>query len=86
MHLPDLIFRSLAVAVVCAAGFAVGFVMAFRPALYRRWVESSWAGQHMLRMTQSWLQQQRTYQIFGILSMAFAACAFIAFLLLSYSR
>src|SRR6202020_1321056 len=63
----------------CAAMCAVGFVMARRPMVYRRWVERSWAGQHMPRMTQSWLQHQRTYQTLGILFMAFAVCSFIGF-------
>jgi hypothetical protein len=57
--------------------------MAFRPKLYRQWVESSWAGRHTPRMTERWLlQQQWSSRILGVLFMAFGVCSFIAFVLL----
>jgi ammonia channel protein AmtB len=74
--------RLLAVAIVCVTWCAGGFVMAFRPNLYRRWVENSWTGRHMPRMTERYLQKQWSFRFFGILAMAFGVCSFIAFALL----
>jgi ammonia channel protein AmtB len=74
--------RLLAVAIVCLTWCAVGFVMAFRPQLYRKWAENSWTGRHAPRMTERWLQQQWSSRIIGILFMAFGVCSFIGFVLL----
>ena len=74
--------RLLAVAIVCISWSAVGFVMAFRPKLYRKWAESSWTGRHAPRMTERWLQRQWSSRILGVLFMAFGLCSFIGFMLL----
>ena len=74
--------RLLAVAIVCLSWCTVGFVMAFRPKLYRKRAESSWTGRHMPRMTEQWLHQQWSSRILGILSMVFGVCSFIGFVLL----
>jgi ammonia channel protein AmtB len=74
--------RFLVVAIVCVTWCAVGFIMAFRHDLYRKWAEWSWTGRHLPRLTERWLQQRRSCQVLGILFMAFGAFAFIGFLLL----
>jgi hypothetical protein len=59
--------RLFAVTIVCVSMCTVGLVMAFCPKLYRKWIKSSWTGRHMPRMTERWLQQQRSSRILGIL-------------------
>jgi hypothetical protein len=73
------ILRLLAAAIVCIAWCAVGFVMAFRPELYRRWAESSWTGRHAPRMTERWLQQRWNVRILGVLFIALGVGCFVGF-------
>jgi ammonia channel protein AmtB len=74
--------RLLSAAIVCVIFCTVGFVMAFRPKLYRRWVESSWTGRSTPKTAERWLQQKWSSRILGVLFMAFGVFSFIAFVLL----
>jgi threonine/homoserine/homoserine lactone efflux protein len=56
--------------------------MAFRPKLYRWWVESSWTGRSTPKTAERWLQQKWSSRILGVLFMAFGVFSFIAFVLL----
>lgn len=78
--------RLLVFVVVCATMCVVGFVMAFRPTLYRKWAEWSWTGRHLSRMTEQWPQQQQTIRTLGILFITFGVCSFAGFVLLAYTR